>query len=100
MAHSVTNVFYTKYLPISAAMAFDNTGAPYQVSAIISDGVFNQTAYEAYSPLYLPATFIISYGAQFASLSAIIVHVFREFSLGFLRVVEHFLISVPSLVPS
>ncbi|KAJ3486237.1 hypothetical protein NLI96_g4363 [Meripilus lineatus] len=71
-----TNVFYTKYLPISAAMAFDNTGAPYQVSAIISDGVFNQTAYEAYSPLYLPATFIISYGAQFASLSAIIVHVF------------------------
>lgn len=74
----VKNVFFAKFMPISAAMAFDNTGAPYQVGAILTDGIFNQTLYEAYSPLYLPTTFIISYGAQFASLSAIVVHVFRK----------------------
>lgn len=62
-------------------MAFDNTGAPYQVSAILTDGVFNETLYAAYSPLYLPSTFILSYGAQFASLTAILVHVFRKFLL-------------------
>ncbi len=59
-------------------MAFDNTGATYHVGAILTNGIFNDTLYEAYSPLYLPSTFIISYGAQFASLSAILVHVFRK----------------------
>ncbi|KAI0080041.1 OPT oligopeptide transporter [Panus rudis PR-1116 ss-1] len=70
------NVFFSKFMPISAAMAFDNTGAPYDVSQILTDGAFDVEKYRAYSPLYLPATFIISYGAQFASLTAIIVHVF------------------------
>lgn len=67
-------------MPISAALAFDNTGNPYDVSAIITNNTFDEEKYRAYSPLYLPTTFAISYGAQFASLTAIIVHIFRKHS--------------------
>ncbi|CAL1696243.1 unnamed protein product [Somion occarium] len=70
------NVFFAKFMPISAALAFDNTGNPYDVSAIITNNTFDEEKYRAYSPLYLPTTFAISYGAQFASLTAIIVHIF------------------------
>ena len=60
-------------------MAFDNTGAPYDITAILNDeGIFDLEKYKAYSPLYLPATFALAYGAEFASFTAMIVHVLRE----------------------
>ncbi|KAI5124408.1 hypothetical protein M0805_008292 [Coniferiporia weirii] len=70
------NVFYSKYLPMSAASTFDNTGAIYDASAIIQDGTFNLDLYKAYSPLYIPITFAVSYGVTFASFTSVIVHTY------------------------
>ncbi|KAI0710524.1 small oligopeptide transporter [Earliella scabrosa] len=70
-----TNVWYTQYMPISALGPFDNTGKPYNLSRILyPDATFNVEAYKDYSPLFLSATFAISYGLAFASISATLVH--------------------------
>lgn len=54
---------------------FDNTGKPYKVDKILTaDFLFDKVAYEAYSPVYLPITYVLSYGVQFASLSALVTH--------------------------
>ncbi|KIK68259.1 hypothetical protein GYMLUDRAFT_35638 [Collybiopsis luxurians FD-317 M1] len=70
-----TNTWNSAYLPILSDGSFNNNGTRYNVKKITnSDLTFNQTAYEAYSPLYLPATFALSYGLSFASMTAIISH--------------------------
>jgi len=67
--------FY-RYLPISDNHNYDNTGAVYDTSKILTpDFTFNQTAYEEYSPLFLPATFTMSYAMSFAALIATVTHV-------------------------
>ncbi|KAF8525148.1 OPT oligopeptide transporter [Hysterangium stoloniferum] len=70
------NVFYSKFLPMAAPVVFDNTGFPYDISRIVVDGVFSPELYQQYSPLYLPLAFAISYGLQFATFTATLVHVF------------------------
>ncbi|KAH9914186.1 OPT oligopeptide transporter [Epithele typhae] len=75
-----TNVWYTQYLPISALGPYDNTGRPYNLSRILNDdSTFNMEAYKEYSPLFLSATFAISYGLAFASITATIVHAILYF---------------------
>ncbi|KAH7922259.1 OPT oligopeptide transporter [Leucogyrophana mollusca] len=70
-----TNTWYSKYLPILSRLSYDNTGAEYNVTAILNpDMTFNATAYEAYSPLFLSTTFAVSYGLSFASITATIMH--------------------------
>lgn len=79
-AFVVKNVLFTAYFPISSAGAFDNMGFPYNISAIITpDGLFDEAKYKAYSPLYLSATLQLAYGTQFAVITAVIVHTFREY---------------------
>ena len=57
--------------------SFDNTATRYNVTAILSpEGTFDEAAYKAYSPLFIPAAFAISYGLSFASMTAIVVHIF------------------------
>jgi OPT family oligopeptide transporter len=63
-------------MPISAFSSYDNTGAPYNLSAIVTNGHFDQAKYEQYSPMYLPITYAVSYGAIFAIYPALIVHTF------------------------
>ncbi|KAI0963130.1 hypothetical protein AcW1_000298 [Taiwanofungus camphoratus] len=70
------NAFFSKFMPISSTGSYDNTGMPYNVSAIITNGIFDEEKYKAYSPLYISATFAISYGVQFAAFTAVIVHTF------------------------
>jgi hypothetical protein len=56
---------------------FDNTGKQYNVSQIInSNSSFNLQAYEAYSPIFLPASFAIFYGLSFAAITATLTHTF------------------------
>ncbi|KII91025.1 hypothetical protein PLICRDRAFT_28874 [Plicaturopsis crispa FD-325 SS-3] len=75
-----TNVWNSKYMPISSRGSYDNTGAPYDVSLITNaDSSLNITAYEAYSPLFLSTTFAVSYGLSFASMTATITHAFLYF---------------------
>ncbi len=40
------------------------------------DNTLNVTAYESYSPPYLPATFAFIYGISFAALTAVPVHIY------------------------
>ncbi|KAG2337109.1 OPT oligopeptide transporter [Suillus weaverae] len=70
-----TNTWYSKFLPILSRTSYDNTGAPYNVTAILgTDGTFNTTAYEAYSPLFLSTTFAVTYGLSFAAITATVTH--------------------------
>jgi OPT oligopeptide transporter protein len=56
---------------------FDNTGKLYNVSQIInSDSSFNLEAYKAYSPIFLPASFAITYGLSFATITVALTHTF------------------------
>lgn len=72
-----TNVWNTQYLPISSRNSFDNKGLPYNVSRIINaDASLNLAEYEAYSPLFLSATFAVSYGLSFAAITATLTHAF------------------------
>ncbi|KAF5366690.1 hypothetical protein D9757_013582 [Collybiopsis confluens] len=74
-----TNAFNTAYLPISAPISFDNTGAPYNVSRVVTDGQFDNSKYLAYSPVFIPVTLCIAYASSFASFSALFVHTFLWF---------------------
>ncbi|KAJ5667917.1 uncharacterized protein N7477_006487 [Penicillium maclennaniae] len=69
------NVLFSSYMPILSAAVFDNTGHPYNVSRILtSEFLFDQKAYEEYSPVYLPITYVLSYGVQFAALTSLVTH--------------------------
>jgi hypothetical protein len=62
-------------MPILSTTVFDNTGRPYNVSRILTkEFLFDQTAYEDYSPVYLPITYVLSYGVQFAALTSLVSH--------------------------
>ncbi|KAJ7129479.1 small oligopeptide transporter [Mycena epipterygia] len=75
-----TNTWYSKYMPISTGGSFDNTGAKYNVSRILTaDSTFDLESYEAYSPLFLSTTFAVSYGLSFASITATLTHAFLFF---------------------
>ena len=75
-----TNTWYSKYLPISSDSSYDNTGAPYDVSRIVTpEGTFDYEKYKQYSPLFLSTTFALSYGLSFASITATIMHTFLYF---------------------
>ena len=63
---------------MSAAAVFDNTGSVYNSTSVIINGRFDVDAYRAYSPLYLPITFALSYGTTFASYTAVFVHTWRK----------------------
>ncbi|TFK76761.1 OPT oligopeptide transporter [Pluteus cervinus] len=80
-----TNTFFTGYLPISAYVSFDNTGAPYDPTAIVTDGLFDVAKYTAYSPVFLSATLVMAYGLSFASFASVFVHTFLWFRRDILR---------------
>ena len=72
-----TNTWFTAYLPLMTANVYDNTGNLYDVTKILSpSGTLDPVKYAAYSPPYLPATFAFVYGLSFASITAVIVHVY------------------------
>jgi OPT family small oligopeptide transporter len=72
-----TNTWSTAYLPINSNRPFDHFGKRYNVTAIVDDnGLFDEAAYEAYSPLYLSAGNTIMYASFFAIYPATIVYVY------------------------
>lgn len=81
-----TNTFYSGHLPFLDSNLFDNQGQHYNVSKIITpDFLFDLEKYEAYSPLYLPAAYSVSYFAAFASLSALVVHCYLFYGSDIVR---------------
>ena len=83
-----TNTWNTAYIPITSNGVFDNTGTRYKVlNAVDEDGLFNEAAYKAYSPLYLSAGNLMHYGMYFAVYASIVTHTYlynrREIVVGF-----------------
>lgn len=69
------NLFYSSYMPILSASVFDNTGQVYDVGRILTpDFLFDKAAYSKYSRVYLPITYVLSYGLQFAGLASLLTH--------------------------
>ncbi|RMZ79063.1 hypothetical protein DV737_g3550, partial [Chaetothyriales sp. CBS 132003] len=69
------NTLFSAYLPILSSAVFDNTGKPYDVSKVLTpDFLFDKAAYDQYSRVYLPITYVLSYGVQFAGLAALVTH--------------------------
>ncbi|KAJ6486426.1 OPT oligopeptide transporter [Mycena vitilis] len=79
------NVFFTAYLPLSAYVSFDNTGLPYNISAIVTDGQFDPELYAAYSPIFMTAALCMAYFVSFASFGAIFTHTFLWFGRDIVR---------------
>jgi hypothetical protein len=68
-------------MPILDYTSYDNTGAPFKASAIVTDSLFDLEKYKAYSPIFLPAALVVGYGVTFASLTAMAVHTFCKSAL-------------------
>lgn len=69
------NAFYSSYMPILSSSVFDNTGKEYNVSRILTkDFRFDEAAYKNYSKVFMPITYVLSYGLQFAALTALVTH--------------------------
>ncbi|PQE10619.1 OPT oligopeptide transporter protein [Rutstroemia sp. NJR-2017a WRK4] len=69
------NVFFSSYMPILSSSVFDNTGKIYDVSKILTpDFLFDKEAYQNYSRVFLPITYVLSYGLQFAALASLLTH--------------------------
>ncbi|KAI0454753.1 OPT-domain-containing protein [Xylaria acuta] len=69
------NLFYSSYMPILSSSVFDNTGQIYDVGRILTpDFLFDKAAYSKYSRVYLPITYVLSYGLQFAGLASLLTH--------------------------
>ena len=64
-----TNTWFTSYLPLCTADVYDRFGELYNTTRVITNNLFDQEKYAAYSPPYLPATFAFVYGLAFASIT-------------------------------
>ncbi|KAI5825925.1 OPT superfamily oligopeptide transporter [Schizophyllum commune Tattone D] len=70
-----TNTWELSYFPISANEPYDRFGRPYNISRVLTkDDTFDEEAYNNYSPLFLPATYTITYLLAFALSTSVIVH--------------------------
>ncbi|KAI0018081.1 small oligopeptide transporter [Xylariomycetidae sp. FL0641] len=71
-----TNTWYSDYFVVQSSDAFDNTGAVYNVSKVLTDRLLlDEEAYHNYSPLFLSTQFALCYGLAFAATAAVVVHV-------------------------
>jgi hypothetical protein len=64
-------------MSVSAYVAHDNTGLPYNPHAIFTNGSFDVAKYKAYSPLFLSTTQAVSIGVTMAAFTSVIVHIIR-----------------------
>lgn len=70
-----SGLYYFKHLPISDSNSYDNTGAVYDVSRILTPNLtLDVEKYKSYSPLFLSSSFALSYGLSFASIIAVLIH--------------------------
>lgn len=67
----------SKFLPMSDSGTYDNVGAAYNVTRVITkDFTLDLEAYKTYSPLFLSTTFALSYGLSFAAIASLIVYTY------------------------
>ncbi|CAL1711504.1 unnamed protein product [Somion occarium] len=72
-----TNVWKLAYFPMLANGPYDRLGNPYNITRVLrEDSTFDPVAFDNYSPLYLPASYAITYLVAFALSSCVVVHTF------------------------
>ncbi|KAK1756173.1 OPT oligopeptide transporter protein-domain-containing protein [Echria macrotheca] len=72
-----SGTWYSQYLPMSDSGTYDNTGARYNVTRILTPQfTLDAEAYKNYSPLFLSTTFALTYGLSFAAMTALIVYTY------------------------
>ncbi|KAH8673569.1 OPT oligopeptide transporter protein-domain-containing protein [Xylariales sp. PMI_506] len=72
-----SGMWYSEYLPISDPETYDNTGANYNVSRILTpEFTLDEEAYKNYSPLFISTTFAMSYGLSFAAIASLVVYTY------------------------
>ncbi|EPS43592.1 hypothetical protein H072_2452 [Dactylellina haptotyla CBS 200.50] len=70
-----SNTFFSSYMPILSASVYDNTGKFYDVQKVLTgDFMFDEAGYKAYSKVFLPITYVLSYALQFAAMTALVTH--------------------------
>jgi OPT family oligopeptide transporter len=70
-----TNTWKFAHFPIGSATPYDNMGKAYNVTRVLTDDQqLNVEAFDAYSPLYLSATYAMTYMLAFALSTAVLVH--------------------------
>ncbi|KLP14582.1 sexual differentiation process protein isp4 [Fusarium fujikuroi] len=89
------NTYNTGYLPINTNTMFDHTGAKYNVSSILDDrGLLDAEKYQAYSQVYIAASYVTYYIYFFAVYSAIISYAalyhWNDIKLGFVSLWQSF----------
>ncbi|OTB08384.1 hypothetical protein M426DRAFT_317007 [Hypoxylon sp. CI-4A] len=76
-----TGVWYAQFLPMSDSSTYDNTGAAYDVSRVLTpEFTLDVEAYKAYSPLFISTAFALSYGLSFAAITALMVYTYLHHS--------------------
>ncbi|OLL24736.1 Oligopeptide transporter 1 [Neolecta irregularis DAH-3] len=55
---------------------YDNIGSPYDISRIMNeDFTLDLEKYKAYSPVFLPPSYALTYGIEFAAMTSTLVHI-------------------------
>ena len=70
-------------------MVFDNTGALYNLSAVITNNTFNQAKYGQYSPMFLLITYTFTYDTIFVTYPAVVVHTYVWYHKDIARQFRH-----------
>lgn len=70
-----SNSWNTAYLPINDNHTFDNTGARFNVTKILTDGRLDDAKYQQYSQPWVSAGFITSFFWYFALYGASELHI-------------------------
>ncbi|KAI1263905.1 OPT family small oligopeptide transporter [Xylariaceae sp. FL1019] len=71
-----SGTWYADYFVVQSSSAFDNTGAVYNTTRILTaDKLLDVEAYHNYSPLFLSTQYALCYGLSFAAVAAVVVHV-------------------------
>ncbi|KAG9008885.1 hypothetical protein FRB90_008678 [Tulasnella sp. 427] len=69
-----TNAWKTGHLPIMGYMAYDRFAQEYDMNRVLNpDKTLNVTAYQEYSPVYIPIGFVVTYLVAFVFTTAVIV---------------------------
>lgn len=68
-----SNMLNTGYLPINTNHLYDNTGAQYNVTQILTNGELDIEKYQAYSPPYYAAANLVVYGTFFAMYPSVFI---------------------------
>ena len=80
-----TNTLYSAYFPVNSSQTFTNTGAPYDITQVVTDGLFDVEKYRNYSPVFLSASFFMNYCLSFAALTAVVTHTYLWYGRDILK---------------